>query len=86
MIREGRDIVIASRFEPGGHVVGLSRFREVLSLGASWMMRLLFGVRGCKDYTCGFRAYRAGVLREAQFVTAVTWCVSPASQVWPNCS
>lgn len=66
MIREGRDIVIASRFEPGGHVVGLSRFREVLSLGASWMMRLLFGVRGCKDYTCGFRAYRAGVLREAQ--------------------
>ncbi len=66
MIREGRDIVIASRFEPGGHVVGLSRFREVLSLGASWMMRLCFGVRGCKDYTCGYRAYRAGILRQAQ--------------------
>ncbi len=66
MIREGRDIVIASRFEPGGRVIGLSRFREVLSLGASWMMRLCFGVRGCKDYTCGYRAYRAGVLREAQ--------------------
>ena len=66
MIREGRDIVIASRFEPGGQVVGLSRFREVLSLGASWMMRLCFGVRGCKDYTCGYRAYRAGILRQAQ--------------------
>lgn len=66
MIREGRDVVIASRFQPGGHVVGLSRFREVLSLGASWMMRFLFGVRGCRDYTCGFRAYRVGILREAQ--------------------
>lgn len=66
MIREGRDIVIASRFEPGGQVVGLSRFREVLSIGASWMMRILFGVRGCKDYTCGYRAYRVGKLREAQ--------------------
>jgi dolichol-phosphate mannosyltransferase len=65
MIREGRDVVIASRFEPGGQVVGLSRFREVLSIGASWMMRLCFGLRGCKDYTCGYRAYRAGVLREA---------------------
>ena len=66
MIREGRDIVIASRFVPGSQVIGLSRFREVLSWGASWMMRLCFGVRGCKDYTCGYRAYRAGVLRAAQ--------------------
>jgi dolichol-phosphate mannosyltransferase len=65
MIREGRDIVIASRFVPGSQVIGLSRFRETLSVGASWMMRLCFGVRGCKDYTCGYRAYRAGVLRAA---------------------
>jgi dolichol-phosphate mannosyltransferase len=65
MIREGRDIVIASRFQPGGQVVGLSRFREILSFGASWMMRLLFGVRNCRDYTCGYRAYRVGFLRNA---------------------
>ena len=65
MIREGRDIVIASRFQSGGQVVGLSRFREVLSIGASWMMRLLFGVRNCRDYTCGYRAYRVGFLRNA---------------------
>lgn len=66
MIREGRDIVIASRFQAGAQVVGLSRFREFLSFGVSWMMRILFGVRGCRDFTCGYRAYRVGVLREAQ--------------------
>jgi dolichol-phosphate mannosyltransferase len=65
MIREGRDIIIASRFQPGAQVIGLSRFREVLSVGASWMMRVLFGVRNCRDYTCGYRAYRAGFLRNA---------------------
>lgn len=65
MIREGRDIVIASRFREGARVVGLSWFREWLSVGASWMMRILFGIKGCRDYTCGYRAYRVGTLREA---------------------
>ncbi len=65
MIREGRDIVVASRYQAGAQVIGLSRFREFLSLGASWMMRLLFGVRNCRDYTCGYRAYRVGFLRDS---------------------
>ena len=65
MIREGHDIVIASRYQTGGRVVGLSLHREWLSLGARFMMRLLFPVRGCRDYTCGYRAYRVGLLRQA---------------------
>lgn len=65
MIREGRDIVIASRFQSGAEVVGLSRFRTLTGYGASFVMRMLFGLRGCRDYTCGFRAYRVGILREA---------------------
>ncbi|MEZ6135835.1 MAG: glycosyltransferase [Pirellulaceae bacterium] len=65
MIREGHDIVIASRYQPGARVVGLARHRELLSIGVRYMMQLLLPVRGCRDYTCGYRAYRVGLVREA---------------------
>jgi dolichol-phosphate mannosyltransferase len=65
MIREGYDIVIASRFQPGGRVVGLARHRELLSWGARLLMQALLPVRGCRDYTCGYRAYRVGLVRRA---------------------
>lgn len=65
MIREGHDIVIASRFQPGGRVVGLAWHREMLSLGARYMMRTLLPIKGCRDYTCGYRAYRVGLLKQA---------------------
>jgi dolichol-phosphate mannosyltransferase len=65
MIREGHDIVIASRFQTGGRVVGLAWHREMLSLGARFLMRGLLPIKGCRDYTCGYRAYRVGLLREA---------------------
>jgi dolichol-phosphate mannosyltransferase len=65
MIREGYDIVIASRFQTGGRVVGLAKHREWLSLGARVMMQVVFPIRGCRDYTCGYRAYRVGMLRDA---------------------
>ena len=65
MIREGHDVVIASRFQTGGRVVGLAWHREVLSLGARFLMRGLLPIKGCRDYTCGYRAYRVGLLREA---------------------
>ena len=65
MIREGYDIVIASRFKPGGRVVGLSKHREWLSVAARLLLQTVFPIRGCRDYTCGYRAYRVGMLREA---------------------
>ena len=65
MIREGYDIIIASRFQPGGRVVGLAKHREWLSVGARVMMQTVFPIRGCRDYTCGYRAYRVGMLRDA---------------------
>lgn len=64
-IREGHDVVIASRFQKGARVMGLSRFRELTSVGASWMFRILFPIRGVRDFTCGFRAYRASTLKKA---------------------
>jgi dolichol-phosphate mannosyltransferase len=65
MIREGSQVVIASRYQPGSHIRGLSRTRRLLSYGANLLFRVFFPVRGLKDYSCGYRAYRVSVLREA---------------------
>jgi dolichol-phosphate mannosyltransferase len=65
LVGEGHDIVIASRYQRGGRVLGLSRFRGFLSGGASWMFRLLFPIRNVRDYTCGYRAYRLPVIQRA---------------------
>jgi dolichol-phosphate mannosyltransferase len=37
----------------------------MLSSGASTLLRLLFPTTGIRDYTCGYRAYRASVLKRA---------------------
>lgn len=67
-IRQGLDVVIASRYAPGGGEVGLSWMRHVFSRGASLLLRLFFPIPGVRDYTCGYRAYRGAVLSQA-FVT-----------------
>lgn len=61
----GNDVVIASRYQPGARVVGLSRFREFLSTGMRWLFQILLPIRGVRDYSCGYRAYRAEILRRA---------------------
>jgi dolichol-phosphate mannosyltransferase len=59
--RAGADIVIASRFVPGAEVHGLDGFRTLVSQVASWILRAVFP--GARDYTCGYRCYRASLLR-----------------------
>lgn len=64
-IRAGADVVIASRYRPGG---GYRRFplkRLLLSRGANLVFRLLFPVAGAKDFTIFYRAYRVPPLRAA---------------------
>jgi dolichol-phosphate mannosyltransferase len=63
--RERADIVIASRYCPGGREVGLTPLRRVLSRGASFLLSMVANVRGARDYTCGYRLYRASLLRRA---------------------
>ncbi len=65
MIKEGHDVVIASRYQPGARVIGLSWHRRVISSAASTLMRVLFPTPGVRDYTCGYRAYRGEVLSRA---------------------
>ena len=64
--RPGHDVVIASRYAPGGAEHGLPLTRRLYSKLASLGVGLLAHVRGARDYTCGFRLYRAEILRAGQ--------------------
>ncbi|GAB6395633.1 MAG: glycosyltransferase family 2 protein [Bacteroidales bacterium] len=64
-MREGYDVVIASRYRKGARVYGLSLYRKMLSWAASYLFRLLLPIKGVRDFTCGYRAYRAQVLKNA---------------------
>ena len=61
----GGDVVIASRYRRGSRVVGLSAHRHLMSHGARFLFQLAFPINGVRDYTCGFRAYRASLLQNA---------------------
>jgi exopolysaccharide biosynthesis WecB/TagA/CpsF family protein len=65
LLEEDRDVVIASRFQPGARVVGVPPLRQLYSVAARWLFQMLFPIRGVRDYTCGYRAYRAAALMDA---------------------
>jgi len=56
------DLVIGSRYVPGGTVVNWPKSREILSRAANIYVRMMLGI-GVHDATAGFRAYRAETLR-----------------------
>lgn len=64
-IKSGADLVIASRYCPGGDEVGLTPFRKVMSRGASTFLKMCFSVPGARDCSCGYRAYSVGLLKKA---------------------
>jgi len=61
----GLDVVVASRYAPGGSETGLSASRRFYSRVCSSGLRLLFRLPGVRDYTCGYRLYRSEALRRA---------------------
>jgi dolichol-phosphate mannosyltransferase len=82
-IAEGFDVVIASRFQAGARVVGVPASRQWFSRLGGWIYRLLLPIPGVRDYTCGYRAYRAAVLQEAfhtwgdQFISETGFAAMP---------
>ena len=64
-IREGNDVVIASRYRQGAHIRGVPRYRRLLSFAARAIFGLLFPTPNVRDFTSGFRAYRADMLSRA---------------------
>jgi dolichol-phosphate mannosyltransferase len=61
----GADVVIASRFQSGATVRGVPLLRRLMALGAVILFKLIHPVRNVWDYTCGYRAYRIGLLQNA---------------------
>ena len=64
-IRDGYDVVIASRFARGGGQVGVSHYRAFISICANNFMKFFFRIPGVKEYSCGFRGYKAECIKEA---------------------
>lgn len=64
-INEGYDVVITSRFQRGSRTHGLDTYRTVISRIANLVMKFFFPIRGVWEYSCGYRAYRAEIVRDA---------------------
>ncbi|QGU04581.1 polyprenol monophosphomannose synthase [Corynebacterium comes] len=62
-IDAGADLVIGSRYVPGGKVVNWPKKRWILSKGGNAYISLMLG-GGLSDMTAGYRAYRRAVLEE----------------------
>lgn len=60
---EGADVVIASRYRKGSGIEGLSLVRHLLSYGVVLVMALARPIKGVRDYSCGFRAYKARIIQ-----------------------
>jgi dolichol-phosphate mannosyltransferase len=65
------DLVIGSRYVPGGSIVNWPRRRELLSRGGNLYVRLLLGM-GVKDATAGFRLFRRHTLEKIDLASVTS--------------
>ena len=63
-IRSGRDVVVASRYRPGAVIRGVPGHRLLMSSGMAWLFRIVYPIPGVRDYSCGYRAYRAEFIQK----------------------
>lgn len=64
-LNQGYDAVNTSRFQPGGGQKGVNTYRAFISYAANIFMKIVFNIPGVRDFSCGFRAYKARVLKDA---------------------
>jgi dolichol-phosphate mannosyltransferase len=62
---EGFDVVIGSRYVPGGKIEGWSWTRHVMSRGINFYVRCLLGLK-TQDNSGSFRCYRVELLRRLE--------------------
>jgi dolichol-phosphate mannosyltransferase len=67
-VHKGSDLVIGSRYVPGGSVPGWSFKRRLTSKGANFYAKILLGL-DAKDVTSGYRAFKASSLLKADYST-----------------
>jgi dolichol-phosphate mannosyltransferase len=65
------ELVLGSRYVPGGRVVNWPKRREFLSRGANLYTQVALGA-GVRDITGGFRAYRREVLEKVNLGTVAS--------------
>ena len=75
-LAQGYDLVIASRYRRGSEVHGVPRYRRVLSDVGRLVFQVTFPIRGVRDYTCQFRAYRVPPLQRARLVYGDQLCTA----------
>jgi len=64
-LQEGFDVANTSRFQPGGEQHGVDGYRSFISRCANLFMSVVFPIPNVRDFSCGFRAYRGQVVRDA---------------------
>ncbi|MFH0974665.1 MAG: glycosyltransferase family 2 protein [Spirochaetota bacterium] len=62
-LREGYDVVVASRYQTGSLIMGVSKFRQMLSYGMAILFRMFGRINNIRDYSCGFRAYSSRIVK-----------------------
>ncbi|WP_129669616.1 polyprenol monophosphomannose synthase [Phytoactinopolyspora endophytica] len=67
----GADLVLGSRYVPGGRVLNWPRRRELLSRGANTYARVVLGLK-LRDATSGFRVCAASSLRTIDLATVAS--------------
>lgn len=65
------DLVLGSRYVPGGSTVNWPKYRELISRGGNVYSQIALGAK-VKDITGGFRAFRAEVLRSLKLDTVAS--------------
>lgn len=65
-LQPNTDLVIGSRWIPGGRTENWSKARVLLSRAANLYVRAMLGL-GVKDSTAGFRIYSSAILRRLDF-------------------
>ncbi len=68
---EHADLVLGSRWVPGGSAVNWPRRRELLSRGGSLYSRLALGIE-IRDATGGYRAFRRAVLEHIDYAAVAS--------------
>lgn len=59
------DVVIASRFQKGGKMVGASLLRNIMSIGVAHLLKWCVPIDGVRDYTSFYRGYKVKILKKA---------------------
>jgi dolichol-phosphate mannosyltransferase len=75
-VRSGADLAIASRYRLGSEVHGVPGYRRALSDVGRLVFQGLYPIRGVRDYTCCFRAYRVPILQRARLVYGDDLCTA----------